>query len=347
MQHKQSVLVVKVAALGDVVRTASLLPVLAEMGYSISWLGGSQTSDFFKGDPFVSNFYNDVSEITTNFDWVINLEEDAHIAKKLSALNAKRVTGIYWRGSAGIAYSLDSSLWFDMSLVSRFGKAIADALKRNSRISYRTILSHIIGSPITNPYLHANEGALRRDGEVAISVNWHCGPRWPNKTLRPEYRVPLIRLLLDECRRNFGDSFVINILGAGADRDCDLSVFKNFSPHIKFPDTANSLSSLVSFIRSQDYVITCDSLIMHIATAFRAKTVAFFSLSPAHEFGDYGNMIKVISLDEDYAVISPSTSNASITPERLLRAFKRCLESRCRDFDDQYLDPLPPVGAIL
>jgi len=130
-----------------------------------------------------------------------------------------------------------------------------------------------------NIYFNRNESfsfMLENAGKVFIGINPFAGGRWKSKQLPVAQLMELIRLIIDG---DYENKFRIILLGQGDDYRMNASIVSsgNFSPANVVPiDTAGSLSKLMNLISGLDYMITSDSLAMHIAIAESVKTVAFF-----------------------------------------------------------------------
>ena len=80
-----------------------------------------------------------------------------------------------------LTYTEDSRGWFDLSLISRFGRARADELKLQNRRAYQELIFAGLGLEFRGePYLLPSPVATDLKGDVAIASA--AGPVWPMKT---------------------------------------------------------------------------------------------------------------------------------------------------------------------
>src|SRR6185436_13519381 len=101
-----NVLIIKLGATGDVVRTT---PLLRRLNGSVTWVTA------FKNRPLLEGLTESAADLHLlawedrhslegkSFDLVINLEDDIETASLLSSVRAKRVFGAYANG-AGMSY---------------------------------------------------------------------------------------------------------------------------------------------------------------------------------------------------------------------------------------------------
>jgi hypothetical protein len=109
--------------------------------------------------------------------------------------------GAYSENSKRV-YTSDSQIWFDMSLISRHGKTVADQLKRVNRRSYPSLLVEILDIPSGRSSLmipeseriaafnFAKKHAL--DSNLVIGLNTGSGSRWRYKQLGEKETAQLI-----------------------------------------------------------------------------------------------------------------------------------------------------------
>src|SRR5262249_26662873 len=134
-QHNQmskQILIIKLGALGDVIRTTPLLRVLDG---EITWVTSTLAEPLLKNNRGISRLIAveslDIS-LGRNYDLVINLEDDIASARLAASAAQGTIVGPYLDGET-TTYSTRCDEWFDMSLSSRHGRALADALKMRNR----------------------------------------------------------------------------------------------------------------------------------------------------------------------------------------------------------------------
>ena len=146
------ILIIKIGALGDVVRTSFIAQALMDK-YSrfepeIFWVTDSKAKAFFMNNPYIYSIIDvrDREKLRKiKFDLVINLEEDEETSKFVSSLICKRVIGVFMNSSGKLDYTIEGKNWFDMSMISEFGKEKADSLKFENKKTHRELISEIIG----------------------------------------------------------------------------------------------------------------------------------------------------------------------------------------------------------
>ncbi|MBU1125811.1 MAG: hypothetical protein KKC84_07275, partial [Candidatus Omnitrophica bacterium] len=292
-------LIIKLGALGDVVRTTPLLRVLQAEVY---WVTHRQAIPLLPASGFGLSGIFDIEEArerlsSFSFDIVLSLDEAPQAARLASTVTKRMLIGCYEDASGKISYTQSSSEWFDMGLASQRGKEEADRLKKKNTRSYQDIIFSMFNKTfeaqeyVLNPAFTQNISPVPK----TIGIESRAGSRWPSKRW-DRYEQLGTRL-----------------------RQEGLSV--------RFFEQRATLAEYIEDIKGCDLVVTGDTLVLHIALAFKIKTIGIFTCTSAAEIYDYGRLSKIksplwerafyrneyipeaveaISLEEVYAVVAKS-----------------------------------------
>lgn len=327
-----NILIVKHGALGDVVRTSYFAAALREKcgaGLRLSWITAPSSLPLLRFHPQIDDLFTSFDEAeTVEYDRIYSLDDERDILEGVAQLRSRAVTGAFIRdGITG--YSEDSASWFDMGLLSRFGKMRADELKKLNGRGHAEIFREIFDVPHVTPDFHGNPRLERWAAEEfegkgrLIGINPFAGGRWPSKELRLGELVAIVDSILSgEAPFGYGCSVVL--FGAGQDHRRNLELAGRFpATRVLVPSTDDSILRLAAVIRRLDAMITSDSLAMHLAVSQRVPTLAFFAPTSASEIDDFGVVAKVVSTAADYCSYRRDADNASITAGRLLEQATR------------------------
>ena len=297
------ILIIKLDALGDVLRTTCILPALKEKykRCSIVWLTKKEAAPLLQNNPFIDRIEYNIKKIAKeNFDLVINLDENLE-ACQLTTRVGKKVIGSYLNNNQ-IYYTEDSQKWFNMGLISKFSKKRADQLKRKNKKSYPEIIVNILGLKFNKgrdkPQLFLTKkekdfgprflekNNISKD-KLIIGLNTDSGDRWRIKKMSIEKTIQLAR----DLTKNF-DAQIIS-LGEGWKKRNQEIIKKS---KIKIIDSgSNDLRKFASIVNVCDLVISSDSLVLHLAISLNKKLVCFFGPTPAAEIETYNLGEKIIS----------------------------------------------------
>src|SRR5262249_30090882 len=140
-----SVLIIKLGASGDVVRTT---PLLRQLDGPVSWITAEKNLALLEGidrEVRCVSWENRKRVADTAYDLVINLEDDRKTSSFLNELQFKQLFGAYLNRDDQLAYTSDSRGWFDLSLISVYGRSEADRLKLLNRRTYQELIFHGLG----------------------------------------------------------------------------------------------------------------------------------------------------------------------------------------------------------
>jgi len=286
-------LLVKLGATGDVVRTT---PLLRRLDGRVTWVTYSgnkamlENLENLRVDLRVINWEQRSLLDGRKYDLVIHLEDDFETATIQKSVRTGRVFGSYVDSNGRLAYSEDSSPWFNLSLISVYGRKKANELKLQNRRSYQELIFEGLGLKFVGErYLLPPALASGLIGDVAIASE--AGPAWPMK--RWEHYSWLKSVL--ESR-----GLTVNFL----------------------PRRATLLEHL-SDILGHRCLVSGDSLPMHLALGSNIPCVGLFTCTSPWEIYDYGILEKVISprlREFFYNRAFDPKATTSISKERVLNS---------------------------
>jgi lipopolysaccharide heptosyltransferase II len=257
-----SVLIIKLGATGDVVRTT---PLLRRLDGQVSWITTENNLALLKGidrEVRCVSWENRERLFDTTYDLVINLEDDRETSSFSKELKFKQLFGAYLNGESKLAYTSDSRSWFDLSLISAYGRKEADRLKLLNRRTYQELVFEGLGLGFSGEtyYLPPSQPTGLK-GDVAISAT--AGPVWPMKQWA----------YYDELKNELETAGLkVNILE------------KRFS-----------LLEHLADVQGHRCLVSGDSLPMHLALGSGVQCVSIFTCTSPWEIHGYGLQEKIVS----------------------------------------------------
>jgi heptosyltransferase-2 len=321
-------LIIKKGALGDVVRTSYFAKPLKEKypALRLSWITAPASADLLRLNPSIDDLWFDFSPARAfRFDRIFSLDDELDTLAGLEGLATQAVSGALLRDGRPV-YTQDAAPWFDMGLHSRFGKERADELKKLNRRTHAEIFAEIFGVERVTPVFHLDDTCRRwarahlPAAQRRIGINPYSGGRWPSKELREGELRSLIGRIV-EGRSPFGGGAAVLLFGAGADLQKNQALVAALnSSAVTAVGTDQSVQHLAAAIGELDYLVSSDSLALHLAIAQAVPFTAFFSPTSAAEIDDWGIGTKVASKAPDYCSYRKDADNRTITAERILAA---------------------------
>ena len=175
-----NILIIKIGATGDVVRTT---PLLRRLNGDIKWLTAAKNISLLKG------IKNDLRCVSweerqrlphVKYDLIINLEDSREVGFYLRTLKFEQLFGAYLDSNDQLRYTDNSKRWFDLSLISTHGRQQADRLKFQNRRTYQELIFEGLGLRFGGEsYLLPAPIETGLSGDVAIAAD--AGPVWPMK----------------------------------------------------------------------------------------------------------------------------------------------------------------------
>lgn len=162
MQRLSSVLIVKTGALGDVVRTSYFAESLKRVHgarMQLTWVASAAAASLLRYNPWIDRIVTSIHEcVGERYDQIWSLDDERDVLEAVSALNDKRcrLSGAYIDPSGRAVYTDDAAEWFDMGLLSRYGKARADELKKLNRRGHAEIFSKIFQVDTVRPQFYGD-----------------------------------------------------------------------------------------------------------------------------------------------------------------------------------------------
>ncbi len=345
------ILIIKTGALGDVLRSTSILPGLANRfpDLHVTWLTAHGARRLVQGhrsvDVVLAVDPGDEAEVAAlsqsltdqSFDWVFSLDDEEPLCRLASAQATPKLTGAFLTEQGGRDYTNDVAPWFDMGLLSHLGKQAADRLKVANEESHPAIFARMFGVDMGQPDLDLTGADLAgaqaffethglADGHPVIGLNTGAGGRWTSKTMA----LPEVVNCMQVLHRALAGKCHFLILGGAAEAVRNQEILLRASSlgdplHVVDGGGDNTLGAFAALVDRLQLLISSDSLAMHMAIARCRPVVAFFAPTSAAEIELYGLGEKVISTSPDYCSYRKDADNSSITGERVAQAALRTL----------------------
>jgi ADP-heptose:LPS heptosyltransferase len=257
-----NVLIIKLGATGDVVRTT---PLITRLSGDITWVTAAKNAVLIKDlKDNVRCFSWEEREraLDTRYDLAINLEDTLDVARFLKTVHCGEIFGAYVNSEGPLKYTENSRHWFDLSLISTYGREQADKLKLKNRRTYQELIFEGLSLRFGGePYLLPGPIKTGLSGDVAIAAD--AGEVWPMK--KWAYYEELKQQLE-------GRGSTVNVL----------------------PKRSSLLEHLCD-VKNHHCLVGGDSLPMHFALGTGTPCVTLFTCTSPWEIYDYGVQKKIVS----------------------------------------------------
>ncbi|MCH7774229.1 MAG: glycosyltransferase family 9 protein [Bacteroidetes bacterium] len=297
------ILIIKLDAIGDVLRTTSILPPLKQKypDSYITWCTKKNARALFSGNNYVDEIITLEEDaqfrlIAEEFDIVINLDSSKMSSAIATSAKGKEKMGFVLneKGSV-IPKSAEADYWLQMSAF--------DDEKRKNQKTYQQIIYDVaaLESKIAHPILNVTDELLKLKKSQLVKngfnpklktfgLNVGVGTKWPNKGWPIENWIGLTKLIKDEKLNIF-------LLGGPDEQKTMRTLSKQF---IFLINTGfdNNIKEFAAIVNLCDVVITADTFALHVAAAAGKKIIAMFGPTSMAEVELYENGIKLHSTEE-------------------------------------------------
>lgn len=300
---KTNILVIKLGAMGDVLRTTTILPALKKK-YPLSriiWVTQTDSYELLLPNPYIDKvLVNERPEtlpllLAEEYDMAINLDIDHQSSALLKLCRAHKKLGYILDEHGGIRpVSSEATEWFEMS--------IDDRLKKANKKTYQEHIFYICQLPYNKerPLLALTDAmkafaqATRQqyhlsDEDIIVGIHTGAGNRWENKKWTLEGYNSLIDKLLEGSPR-----FKLILLGGDTEQGRNEQIRQKFPERVYNINTQNNLPGLIGLISISRVVVCGDTLPLHIATALKVPIVAIFGPTSHQEIELYDLGSKII-----------------------------------------------------
>ena len=294
-EHKK-IIIIKLDAVGDVLRTTSVLPGLKKTysDSSITWITKTRSFPVLKDNSFIDEIYfieDDLTHIyNDSFDIAINLDSGKDSCAVMSNIHSDESYGYYLMNGKPYPVNELANEWYLMG--------VDDNTKRKNLKTYHKIIHEICGLPYENskPSLEISSEKSKSAQIIKekfkiggysefILVNLGGGNRWQYKKWVKEGYIKLVNILAKDKKKAIG------VIAGGEDVDFYNEIISVINPNenvIKF-GCDNSADDFISIIYLADKIFTSDSLAFHIATALDKYCIVITGPTSFTELDVFGN----------------------------------------------------------
>ena len=259
------ILIIKLGASGDVIRTTPMLRIFPNE--DITWVTQAVNKNLL---PLNDSSLTKVLAIEESYclkkesyDLIVSLDDVYEVAELVSSIQTKDLVGIYLNQKEELDYTESAASWFDMGLISKFGKAKADEIKMANTRSYQDILFEMLGFTFKGEEYFIQKPTDISPQNKLVAIEARAGDRWPMKRW---HRYPELADNLSE---------------------------KGYS--VKFLEQRPTIQDYIADIATCETLVTGDTLAMHIGLALKKQVVTIFTCTSPTEIYGYGRMKKIIS----------------------------------------------------
>jgi len=302
-------LVIKLDALGDVLRTTCILPALKEKhaGAHVTWITMPEAVPLLQHNPYIDRIipYGPdalAAAAAEEFDLVLCLDAAPRSATLGGVARGKEKRGFGVNAEGHVRpCTPEAWVWFLMGLF--------DDIKRENRRTYQDIIMEICGlggmrqeivlrlTPREEEFARrfAERAGLpsseerARGGVTVVGLNTGSGSRWPMKQWPIAHCVEFVRLLRER------EDVRMLLFGGPDEAERNAAIMEAAGDAVVDTGCRNSLREFLALVNLCDLLVASDSLGLHAALGLGKKVVGLFGPTSAAEIDVYGRGVKLVS----------------------------------------------------
>ncbi len=313
------ILIIKLGAIGDVIRTTPLLRKLREEFPSaqITWL--TYTPDILNSNwvDRILNVSPENIEFLKNFefDWLINLDKDALAISLTNSIKAMKKSG-FTIDKFGHAKPIGSKAEEHKWITGLF-----DDLNKKNVKHYIQEIFEICGYQFNNEEYILDVDKPDKIWDInknkkVIGLNTGCGGRWSSRLWPTEYWIKLSKDLLSA-------GYEVILLGGEQEDEKNKFIQKESGAKYFgfFP-----LKIFMDLLNQCDTIVTAVTMAMHLAIGLKKNLILFNNIFNKNEFFLYSRG-KILEPDFDcscyYSPTCPNNCMQYLYPKEVLKAIKK------------------------
>lgn len=282
------ILIIKLAAMGDVIRTTPLITAFKEIykDAHITWL--TQFPAVLPENE-IDNIYNwnETSLFVLQnkvFDIAVNLDKEEEACILLNKVTAKQKFGFIWNNNhidaatPAAKHKLLTGFFDHISIQNK--KNYLEEIFEICHLEFRDE-EYLLNYDKEAAKNRKEEFVKISNNKPVIGLNTGCGERWLTRLWPYDYWVKYIKLLQE-------NGFFPVVLGGPQEDEKNKELAAATSCY--YPGTF-PLKDFFAITAACDLIVTQVSMMMHIATALRKKMILFNNIFNKHEFYLYNRGI--------------------------------------------------------
>jgi len=291
------ILIIKLGAMGDVLRTTFILEGLKEKykNVSIDWLVEEKNKDTLVGNKFINNIIINNSKVfsfltSTKYNIVINLDLAPESLSFATLAMADKKTGYWLDGNRKIKTSNKyAKKWL---LTSAY-----DTLKKDNKNTYQYWMAKITELPKDNYEIivpiskQAKQKAknlnIPKNNKKVIGINPSSSKRWKMKKWNLDKFIKLTQILSDK-------GYTILLLGGTEDEFEINTILSKKIKNVYSTGLNNSVQEFFAIINLCNVIVCGDTMAMHAALGLKKNVIAIFGPTSSNEIEMYNRGTKVV-----------------------------------------------------
>jgi len=291
------ILIIKLGALGDVVRTLSILPAIKERypESEIYWITKPNAKEIFENNPDIKKLLTIPCNVPEEFDILYNFDIEEDATKLAQEIKAKEKYGFYSENNYPAAFNISAEYYlntlFDDELKKSNIKTYQEMMFEAAQLEYKQQMPVLYFSEKDKNYAEDFIKKNNINPENLIGIHMGASDRWPSKAWSNEK-------IKDFVKKAKQKNYNILLFGGPNEKQRQeklISELKKENINVYSNNPNNSIREFISLLNECEKVICSDSFALHIALALKKPTIGLFFCTSPNEVEGYHLLKKIVS----------------------------------------------------
>ena len=293
----EKIAIIKLGALGDVVRTLPLLKAIKKKYplSEITWVTKRESLEIVEKAKEVDKIKILPCEIKDKFDILYSLDIEEEAIKKANEINAEQKYGFYYDSGYPAVFNLEAEYYLNT--------LFDDELKKKNRKTYQEMIfmacelnfdkEHYSLLPDESGRKYASKFFKENNLSISETIGIHIGSssKWPSKKWARERIIEFC----EKISKNGGDVLLFGGAGEKEELDIIMDILKSKNIKAVSNNPHNTMEEFISLVNLCSLIICSDSLSLHISISLMKPTIGLFFCTSPHEIEGYGLLHKEVS----------------------------------------------------
>ena len=293
------IVIIKLGALGDVVRTLSVLPAIKEkyQNPEIFWITKSNALQIFENNSYVEKVFATPYKINfkEKFDVLYNFDIGDEATKLALEIKAEKKFGFYSQEGFPASFNLAGEYYLNT--------LFDDDLKKNNKRTYQEMMFEIAELKWKKQpgliFLNERnkkfaENFFKENNLISkdiIGIHMGASSRWPSKVW---HSSQLIDFIIKAKKKGYE---ILLFAGPNEIKEHEkiIKELKSKKVSIYQNNPKNTIKEFASLVNLCKIIICSDSLALHLSLSLKKPTIGLFFCTSPDEVEDYNLLKKIVS----------------------------------------------------
>jgi ADP-heptose:LPS heptosyltransferase/8-oxo-dGTP pyrophosphatase MutT (NUDIX family) len=291
------ILIIKLGAKGDVLRTMPLAKALKEKypNCKIRWVTRKDSMDLLENSKFIEEVFCLPYEKKDEFDLLYNFDMEDEATELAMKIKADKKYGFYKEGDFASSFNIAGEYYLNT--------LFDDEIKKKNRKTYQEMMFELAELDYKKQHvlIELNEkdkqfgiDFIKNNGiknEKIIGIHMGAGARWPSKA----WGEKKVKEFIIKAHKK---GYSVLLFGGPEEQNKQNKLYEELTKNkikIYRNNPFNSNREFASLVNICSVMVCSDSFSLHVSLGLKKNTIGLFFCTPPWEVEDYGLLRKITS----------------------------------------------------